>query len=84
MWKTWEDHDEFHVEQFDRVFELCGICLGMVIEGPWEPVYTIVKARMAPIRSMGQIADLAEDIRQKKNPFVLQLPRDAWSLPSIQ
>lgn len=38
----------------------------MVIEGPWEPVYTIVKGRMAPIRSMGQIADLAGDIQQKK------------------
>jgi len=59
MWKRWEDHDEFHVQQFDRVFELCGSCLGMVIEGPWEPVYTIVKARMVFIRSMGQIADLA-------------------------
>jgi sulfur oxygenase/reductase len=66
MWKRWEDHDEFHVQQFDRVFELCGSCLGMVIEGPWEPVYTIVKARMVPIRTMGQIADLAGDIQQKK------------------
>ena len=24
MWKRWEDHDDFHVQQFDRVFELCG------------------------------------------------------------
>lgn len=66
MWKKWEDHDEFHAQQFARIFELCGSCLGMVIEGPWEPVYTIVKARMAPVRSMGQIADLAGDILQKK------------------
>ena len=66
MWKSWEDHDDFHMKQFDRVFELCGSCLSMVIEGPWEPVYRIVKANMAPIRSMGQIVDLAGDIQQKK------------------
>jgi sulfur oxygenase/reductase len=66
MWKRWEDHDEFHLQEFDRVFELCGSCLGMVVEGPWEPVYRIVKARMASIRTMGQIADLAVDIQQKK------------------
>ncbi len=75
MWKTWEDHDDFHLQQFDRVFELCGSCLGMVVEGPWEPVYTIVKARMAPIRSMGQIADLAGDIQQKKEFIRFATPR---------
>ena len=46
MWKDWKDHDEFHVQQFDRVFELCGHCLSMVVEGPWEPVYRIVRSRM--------------------------------------
>lgn len=66
MWKSWEGHDEFHAQQFDRVFELCGSCLGMVVEGPWEPVYTIVKARIAPIRSMGQIEDLAGGYPAKK------------------
>jgi sulfur oxygenase/reductase len=66
MWKSLDDHDEFHAQQFDRIFELCGSCLSMVVEGPWEPVYTIVKAKMAPIRSMGQIAGLAGDIQQKK------------------
>jgi len=30
----------------------------MVIEGPWEPVYRVVKAQMPPVRSMGQITDL--------------------------
>jgi len=75
MWKRWEDHDQFHVQQFDRVFELCGSCLGMVIEGPWEPVYRIVKAKMAPIRTMGQITDLAGDIQQKKEFIRFATPR---------
>lgn len=75
MWKQWQDHDEFHAQQFDRIFELCGSCLSMVIEGPWEPVYRVVKARMAPIRSMGQITDLAGDIQQKKEFIRFATPR---------
>lgn len=67
MWKNWRDHDDFHLKQFDRIFELCGHCLSMVVEGPWEPVYSIVKAKMPPVRSMGQIADLAKDIQQQKD-----------------
>ncbi|MDO9529105.1 MAG: sulfur oxygenase reductase family protein [Syntrophales bacterium] len=67
MWKDWQDHDEFHEQQFDRIFELCGSCLGMVIEGPWEPVYRIVKAKMPSIRSMGQISDLGQDMLQQKD-----------------
>ena len=66
MWKKWQDHDDFHLKQFDRTFELCGSCLSMVIEGPWEPVYRIVKAKMPPVRSMGQISDLGNDMKEKK------------------
>lgn len=69
MWKRWQDHDEFHEKRFDRVFELCGSCLGMVVEGPWEPIYRVIKAKMTPVRSMGQITDLASDLQQQK-PFV--------------
>jgi len=75
MWKRWQDHDEFHQQQFDRVFELCGSCLSMVLEGPWEPVYRIVKAMITPIRAMGQITDLAMDIQQKKEFIRFATPR---------
>ena len=75
MWRRWEDHDQFHMQQFDRVFELCGSCLSMVIEGPWEPVYRVVKAKMPPIRSMGQITDLAGDIQQKKGLIRFATPQ---------
>jgi len=64
MWKTWQDHDDFHEKQFDRIFELCGHCLDMVIEGPWEPVYRVVKANMPKVRSMGQITDLGKEMMQ--------------------
>ena len=66
MWKKWEDHDDFHQKEFNRIFELCGSCLGMVIEGPWEPIYHVVKAKMPPVRSMGQITDLGMDLQQRK------------------
>lgn len=66
MWKHWTDHDDFHEKQFDRIFELCGHCLSMVVEGPWEPVYEVVRAKMPPIRSMGGILGLAEDMQQQK------------------
>ncbi|MFW5714577.1 MAG: sulfur oxygenase reductase family protein [Brevefilum sp.] len=67
MWKHWKDHDEFHEQQYDRFFELCMSCMKMVVEGPWEPVYAVVKAKMAPIRSMGQIADLGTDMIKEKD-----------------
>jgi sulfur oxygenase/reductase len=67
MWKSWQDHDEFHEQQFDHVFELCTTCLEMVVEGPWEPVYSVVKAQMPPVRSMGQIADLGTDFQEGKD-----------------
>lgn len=66
MWKDWRDHDDFHKKQFNKIFELCGSCLSMVIEGPWEPVYRIVDAKMPPVRSMGQITDLGADLQKKK------------------
>jgi sulfur oxygenase/reductase len=46
FWKTWQDHEDFHQKEFDRIFELCGHCLSMVVEGPWEPIYEIVAAKM--------------------------------------
>ena len=75
MWKRWEDHDDFHMQQFDRIFELCGSCLDMVIEGPWEPVYRVVKAKMPSVRSMGQITDLATDIQKGKELIRFATPQ---------
>ena len=66
MWESWQAHETFHEEKFAQFFELCGHCLSMVVEGPWEPVYEVVKGHMPPVRGMGQIADLAEDFQRKK------------------
>ncbi|HNS56305.1 MAG TPA: sulfur oxygenase reductase family protein [Smithellaceae bacterium] len=74
MWKNWQDHDEFHEQQFERVFELCGHCLSMVVEGPWEPVYSVVHSKMSPLRSMGMVTDLAADIMNKKDFIRFETP----------
>jgi len=65
-WESWQAHEDFHKKKFKQFFELCGACLSMVVEGPWEPVYQIVKGRMPPIRGMGQIAGLAADLQNEK------------------
>lgn len=66
MWESWQAHDAFHETKFEQFFELCGHCLSMVVEGPWEPVYEVVQGRMPPVRGMGQIAGLAADLQKEK------------------
>ena len=75
MWKSWADHDEFHQQYFKNVFELCGGCMSMVVEGPWEPVYSVVKSKMPPIRSMGQISELGVDMQQGKEFIRFATPK---------
>jgi sulfur oxygenase/reductase len=75
MWESWEAHEQFHENKFERFFELCGHCLSMVVEGPWEPVYEVVKGVMPPVRSMGQIAGLAADLQQNTELTRFVTPR---------
>lgn len=42
VWKDVASHEEMHYQQFDTIYELCHHCLGMLVEGPWEPLYNIV------------------------------------------
>jgi len=67
MWESWQAHEKFHETKFEQFFELCGHCLSMVVEGPWEPVYEVLKGHMPPVRGMGQIAGLAADLQRGKN-----------------
>jgi len=62
MWDSYQAHDEFHEQQFDRIFELCTGCTEMVVEGPWEPVYSVVAARMPRIKAMSQIFDTSQEM----------------------
>ncbi|AGA34359.1 sulfur oxygenase reductase [Thioalkalivibrio nitratireducens DSM 14787] len=55
LWEDAESHERMHYEQYDRIFELCAGCLDMVVDGPWEPVYTIAEANMPPIIGMTDV-----------------------------
>ncbi len=55
VWEDAESHERMHYEQYDRIFELCAGCLDMVVEGPSEPVYTIVEADMPPLVGMTDV-----------------------------
>jgi len=55
VWKDVRSHEEMHYEQFDTIYELCGHCLDMVVEGPWEPLYEIVKSDLPPVMAMTDI-----------------------------
>ena len=46
VWKTPDAHEKMHYDNFERIFELCGHCLDMVVEGPDEPVLEVVEADM--------------------------------------
>ena len=55
VWKDVKSHEEMHYEQFDTIYELCGGCLDMVVEGPWEPMYEIVASDLPPVIAMTDI-----------------------------
>lgn len=42
IWKDVKSHEEMHYQQFNVIYELCHHCLSMVVEGPWEPLYTVL------------------------------------------
>jgi len=80
IWKGLQSHSDFHRDNFARVFELCVHCLSMVVEGPWEPVYSIVAARMPEIRTMGQIASFARDLQKGGEPGLFATPQRSVAL----
>jgi len=54
-WKDVKSHKEMHYERFDTIYQLCGHCLNMVVEGPWEPFYEIVASDLPPVIAMSDI-----------------------------
>lgn len=52
VWKDVASHEEMHYQQFDTIYELCGHCLDMVVEGPWEPLYEVVESDLPSLVGM--------------------------------
>jgi len=55
VWKDVKSHEEMHYDNFNRIFELCGKCLSMLVEGPWEPYYEIVASDLPPLTSVTDV-----------------------------
>ena len=55
VWKDVKSHEQMHYEQFDTIYELCGHCLNMVVEGPWEPLYEIIASDLPPVIAMTDV-----------------------------
>ncbi len=45
-WDSWESHENFHETFEDVVVDTCAKCGDVLLEGPEEPVYRIVKSSL--------------------------------------
>jgi len=68
VWKDVKSHEEMHYEHFDTIYELCGSCLSMVIEGPWEPLYEITDSDLPPVISISDVPKAMGESFSKKEP----------------
>lgn len=68
VWKDVLSHEEMHHDNFNEIYELCGSCLDMVIEGPWEPYFEIVKSDLPQIMGMTDIPQAMGSAFAKQEP----------------
>ena len=68
VWKDVHSHEEMHHDNFDTIYELCGSCLDMVIEGPWEVYYEIIKSDLPPIMGITDVPTILGDAFAKQQP----------------
>lgn len=68
VWKDVHSHEEMHFDNFDTIYELCGHCLDMVIEGPWEPFYEIVASDLPQLTSMTDVPAVLGDAFARQQP----------------
>lgn len=55
VWKDVYSHEQMHHDNFDTIYELCGHCLDMVVEGPWEPYYEVMASDLPQLMSMTDV-----------------------------
>jgi len=54
-WDSWEAHEDFHETFEDVVVDACDKCAGVLLDGPEEPVYRIVKSDLPKLISKNQM-----------------------------
>lgn len=68
VWKDVHSHEEMHHDNFDEIYELCGHCLDMVVEGPWEPFYEVVRSDLPQLASMTDVPAVLGGAFAKQEP----------------
>ena len=53
-WDSWEAHENFHETFEDVVVDTCARCGDVLLDGPEEPIYRIVKSRQPSLVSLTQ------------------------------
>ncbi len=66
VWKDVHSHEQMHHDNFDTIYELCHHCLDMVIEGPWEPYYEIIRSDLPFLHAMTDVPEVIGDAFQNK------------------
>jgi sulfur oxygenase/reductase len=75
MWKSWQDHEQMHYEQFDSIFRLCANCLGMIVEGPWENLYEITSSDLPDNMAMTDVPSrLGSSFMAGQEPVAVSMP----------
>ncbi|MCP5142242.1 MAG: sulfur oxygenase reductase [Gammaproteobacteria bacterium] len=54
-WDSWQAHENFHETFEDVVVEACAQCGGMLLEGPEEPIFRIVRSTLPKLISRNQM-----------------------------
>lgn len=72
IWKDVYSHEEMHHKNFDEIYELCGNCLDMVVEGPWEAYFEIIASDLPQLTTMTDVPNVlgASFAEQKPIPKV--------------
>jgi sulfur oxygenase/reductase len=78
VWENVKVHEAFHHDQFKVFYELCHTCLEMVVDGPWEPLYEVVKADFANTMAMTDVPRILGESFQAQKP----VPKVTLSAPS--
>ncbi|HHJ19775.1 MAG TPA: sulfur oxygenase reductase [Gammaproteobacteria bacterium] len=60
-WDSWEAHENFHETFEDVVVDTCARCGDVLLDGPEEPVYRIVKSDLPKLISKNQMLKLGFD-----------------------
>lgn len=68
VWDSPNAHEKMHYDNFERIFELCSHCLDMVVEGPDEPVFTVVESDMPRLMGMTDIPALLGEAFANQQP----------------